>query len=90
MREIEQTSQFKKDFKKLSKTGKHDLGEFLNVLEFLVNDIALPEKYHDHPLSGRWKDHRDCYIRPDWILIYKLEHKKIILVRSGSHSELFG
>ena len=89
MREIEQTSQFKKDLKKLAKSGKFKIRELLEVIEKLAKDISLPEKNQDHPLSGSWKDHRDCHIRPDWILIYKLEPEKLILVRSGSHSALF-
>jgi len=31
----------------------------------------LESKYKDHQLSGNWKDHRDCHIEPDWILIYR-------------------
>ena len=89
MREIERTNRFKKDFKKLSKSGKYDLKEFTGVIKKLMNDIALPEKHLDHSLSGTWKDHRDCHIRPDWVLIYKLEPGKLILVRTGSHPELF-
>jgi mRNA interferase YafQ len=33
--------------------------------------------------------HRECHITPDLLLIYKLEGEKLILVRTGSHSELF-
>lgn len=89
MRETRQTSQFKKDLKKLAKSGKFDLNELLEIIKDLAEDKFLPEKFQDHPLSGKWKDHRDCHIRPDWILIYKLEPGKLILVRSGTHPELF-
>jgi len=89
MREIERTNRFKKDFKKIAKTGKHELGDLLGVIKKLANDIALPEKCQDHPLSGTWKDYRDCHVRPDWVLIYKLDPGKLILVRTGTHSELF-
>ena len=90
MREIEKTTQFKRDIKKLAKTGKYNLDELLEVIEKLAKDVALPEKFHDHLLSGSWKEYRDCHIRPDWILIYRLGLKKLTLVRTGSHSELFG
>ncbi len=89
MRETRQTSQFKKDLKKLAKSGKFNLNELLEIITDLIEDKSLPERFQDHPLSGKWKDHRDCHIRPDWILIYKLEPGKLILVRSGTHSELF-
>jgi mRNA interferase YafQ len=49
----------------------------------------LPEKLHDHALAGEWKDHRDCHVRPDLVLIYRLpDAHRIELVRLGSHSEL--
>ncbi|MEN8155114.1 MAG: type II toxin-antitoxin system YafQ family toxin [Acidobacteriota bacterium] len=90
MRKIEETSQFKKDLKKLANSGKYNPDELLVVIGMLAKDILLPKKYHDHSLAGSWKDHRDCHIRPDWILIYKLELEKLILIRTGSHSTLFG
>jgi mRNA interferase YafQ len=40
-------------------------------------------------LTGDWKDHRDCHIKPDLVLIYRKLDKTILqLVRLGSHSEL--
>lgn len=47
------------------------------------------KKYRDHALAGNWQDFRECHIKPDWLLIYRLETDKLILVRSGSHSDLF-
>ena len=59
------------------------------VIEKLVAGEKLEPKYRDHQLSGNWKDHRDCHIESDWILIYRIEEKNLILERTGSHSELF-
>jgi mRNA interferase YafQ len=91
MRTIERTSQFKRDYKRESK-GPHLVTlekEFITVVLALANDQPLPEKLHDHALVGDWKDHRDCHIRPDVVLIYrKLEPGILQLVRLGSHSEL--
>ena len=43
----------------------------------------------DYPLAGEWKDHRDCHIKPDLVLIYRLpDAENLELVRLGSHSEL--
>jgi mRNA interferase YafQ len=89
MREIVQASRFKSDLKKLARSGRHDVNELLAVIEMLAGDKLLPEKYKDHPLSGEWQDHRDCHIRYDWLLIYRLEPDRLILVRSGSHSALY-
>jgi hypothetical protein len=54
-----------------------------------VQDEPLAERYHDHPLTGDWKDHRDCHIKPDLILIYRQPDAEVLqLVRLGSHAEL--
>jgi mRNA interferase YafQ len=52
-------------------------------------DKSLPAKYRDHALTGDWADHRDCHIKPDLVLIYRLPDEETLqLVRMGSHSEL--
>ena len=91
MRTTEYTGQFKRDFKREAK-GKHQRtlnDDFSTVLKLLVTDEPLPERCHDHNLSGDWIDHRDCHIKPDIVLIYrKPDTETLQLVRLGSHSEL--
>lgn len=89
MREIVRTAHFKSDLKRVAKSGKYDVAELLAVVKHLASDIPLPEKCRDHALSGEWKNHRDCHIRPDWLLIYQLQKGRLVLVRTGSHAELF-
>ncbi|EAE9612473.1 type II toxin-antitoxin system mRNA interferase toxin, RelE/StbE family, partial [Listeria monocytogenes] len=31
----------------------------------------------------------ECHISPDWLLIYMISEDNIILVRTGTHSDLF-
>ena len=91
MRTIERTGQFKRDYKREAK-GQHRLvvdGALLDALKLLIADKPLPAKYRDHPLSGDWADHRDCHIKPDLVLIYRVPDADTLqLVRMGSHSEL--
>ena len=91
MRTIEYTSRFKRDYKRETK-GPHKTvlnREFVEIVTELANDLPLVEKYYDHPLTGNWKDHRDCHIKPDLLLIYrKPDDERLQLVRLGSHSEL--
>ena len=82
-------SRFKKDYKKLKSSGK-DLNKLRVVIELLVQGNDLPPKNRDHFLIGKYKDFRECHIEPDWLMIYKLTPAELILVRTGSHSELFG
>lgn len=64
-------------------------GSLLAVLRLLIANKPLPPKYRDHPLTGDWSDHRDCHLKPDLILIYRLPDLDTVqLVRLGSHSEL--
>jgi len=59
------------------------------VVKALINNQPLFEKHRDHALTGDWKDHRDCHIKPDLILIYRKPNNEVLqLVRLGSHSEL--
>jgi mRNA interferase YafQ len=84
------TSQFKKDYKKILKRN-YELAHLDEVLHILISGNDLPSSYNNHPLKGKYKNSFDCHIRPDWILIYKkdTQEKSIILVRTGTHSDLF-
>jgi mRNA interferase YafQ len=67
MRRIERTGQFKRDYKREAK-GPHRATlerDFIEVVTALANDQPLAEKHRDHALSGDWKDHRDCHLKPD-------------------------
>ncbi len=85
---ISLSSKFKKEAKKLSQEDKTLAMEIINRL---ANDDVLEEKYCDHKLQGKLKDFRDCHIKPDLVLIYYKEEKKLVLtaLRIGSHSELY-
>ena len=87
---VDFTTQFKKDKKKKKKQGK-DTDKIFEVVEKLANDEVLEAKYKDHCLTGDYKDCRECHIEPDWLLIYKKYESELILmlVRTGSHSDLF-
>ena len=88
MKAIFQTSQFKKDFKRIKKRG-NDLNKLKEVVSAIANSEALQESHRDHALSGNWSGSRDCHIEPDWILIYRVDGEFLFLERTGSHSDLF-
>lgn len=84
----ERTRQFKKDLKKF----KHritDLELLFEVIDQLIHEKTLDAKYCNHPLSGPWKAYSECHIKPNLLLIYRVNMKTLRLERLGSHSELF-
>ena len=89
---IDFTKVLKKQFKKIIKQGK-DINKFLYVVEKLANKEILESKYKNHSLNN-CKDYyncEECHIEPDWLLIYRYQNDELILllVATGSHSELF-
>ena len=88
MKVIFQTSQFKKDFKRIKKRGK-DLSKLKEVVNAIANSETLEGRHRDHALSGNWTGSSDCHIEPDWILIYRVDGDYLFLERTGSHSDLF-
>jgi mRNA interferase YafQ len=63
--------------------------ELMPIVKALASDLPLEPRHRDHALTGDWKDHRDCHVKPDLVLIYRLPDGEVLqLVRLGSHSEL--
>jgi mRNA interferase YafQ len=92
MRELEYTTQFERDYKreKKSKSGKGLTLVLEEVLNLLAVDKRMPVKLKDHPLRGEYFGTRECHIKPDLLLIYEKRGKSVlVLIRLGSHSELF-
>ena len=63
--------------------------ELTHVIKTLLAQDPLDEKYCDHGLTGNRVGHRECHIKPDTLLIYKVSEATLFLERLGSHSELF-
>ncbi len=86
---LDYSTQFKKDFKKITKMTIPDIIEVGNVIGSLQKEMPLDAKYVDHPLSGNWNGFRDCHIKPDLVLIYRTYENTLQLARIGSHSDVF-
>ena len=63
--------------------------DFKKVINKLSTGEKLETKYRDHIFSGQYKGTRECHIEPDWLLIYELTEDELILIRSGTHADLF-
>lgn len=93
MRSIKRTAAFKRDLKRESKGVYRFIikAELKDIVERLAMDLPLEGKYRDHELKGNRAGFRECHIRPDLLLIYRLQDGEIdliVLARLGSHSEI--
>lgn len=90
MLELVTTTAFRKDLKLAKKRG-YDLSLIEVVLDMLLEEQILPERYKDHALVGNYTGFRECHILTDWLLIYSINKSELILTasRTGTHSDLF-
>ena len=90
MLELVTTGQFRKDYKRVKKRG-YDMRLLEEVIDILLSEKPLEERYRDHGLAGNYVGFRECHILPDWLLIYAVDKKQLILTasRTGTHSDLF-
>lgn len=86
---------FSKDWERLLRAGRHDLGQLKEAMLLLIaNDAPLGAEWKDHPLKGEWEGSRECHVGGDFLLIYEVDDTAgkggaIIFTRAGTHSELF-
>jgi mRNA interferase YafQ len=86
--QLSRANSFKRSFKKTKLTDEEETN-YIEVIYNLLNGQELETKYKDHQLKGNMKDFRECHIKPDLLLIYRIENNVLELVDIGSHSELF-
>lgn len=89
LKPLDYTAQFKRDLKRVLGRGC-DYDRLDEIVGVLRRDEKLPANCRDHKLTGSWIGHRECHIAPDWLLNYKNPVDAVVLVRTGSHSDLFG
>ncbi|WP_297345789.1 type II toxin-antitoxin system YafQ family toxin [uncultured Mobiluncus sp.] len=84
------SNRFKNDLK-LAKRRGLDLELLNSVVTQLASGKTLDAKYRDHDLGGNYAGFRECHIKPDWLLIYRIDENRLILFlnRTGSHADLF-
>ena len=88
MYSIFRTTSFKKQYKKLSTEDKLLTKDLILIL---AKGEELSGKNKDHKLTGNFKDLQECHIKPDLLLIYKIDDDilELALVQIGNHNSLF-
>ncbi len=80
--------QFDKDIRRIKRRGK-DIEKLIAVVLILENDGRLTDGFRPHKLHGEYEGCWECHIEFDWLLIWKYDGEDIVLVRTGTHSDLF-
>ena len=90
MLDIVLSNQFKRDLRQIAKRG-YDLTLLDDVVSRLARSERLEARYQDHFLTGNYAGFKECHIKPDWLLIYRINEKELYLFlsRTGTHSGLF-
>lgn len=88
MRDVVRLPRVLKDIGRMLRRGK-DAERLLQVVGLLIRDGTLPAQYRPHKLHGEHQGCWECHTENDWLLIYNVFPDRIILIRTGSHPDLF-
>ena len=88
--ELKKTAQFRKDLKRMVKRNL-DVDLLDEIILTIRKQEPLDPKYRDHALTGNYSGFKECHIQSDWLLIYLIDGKNLVLTtsRTGAHSDLF-
>ena len=91
MYSLELSKHYKKSYAKIAYSGRFPKEEIDFVVNTLLSGKKLDLKYRDHALLGEYAGYRECHIKPDLLLVYKIRDDVLMLflLDIGSHSELF-
>lgn len=79
---------FEKDLAKSIKRNKN-IEKLETIATLLREERKLPANNRNHKLKGEYEGQWECHIEPNWLLIYKKTDSAIILMRLGTHADLF-
>lgn len=81
---------FKRDLKRIKKRG-YDIKLLDSVVRMIASQEKLAERYCDYALTGNYLGFRECHVKSDWLLIYRIDNDDVVLVlsRTGTHSDMF-
>ncbi|WRS29229.1 type II toxin-antitoxin system YafQ family toxin [Actinomycetaceae bacterium MB13-C1-2] len=92
---LEYTSRFEKDVKRLAKK-RANLAELRNVIRLIEVDSEeslseLRRHHRMHQLKGAWADANECHIANagDWLLVWQVDGGVAVLLRTGTHQDIF-
>jgi len=92
MLKIKIEKSFKKDIEKAKRSGKYSKEDF-ETLKQIIEKLQLleqiEEKYKRHSLKGNMKGYEALHIKPDWVLVFKIDNEYLNLVMIGKHTQVY-
>ena len=82
------TTRFKRDIKRCQKRG-YRLERLKHIIDCLEATQTLDPAWKNHHLTGNYEGAQELHIQPDWLLIYEMSDEHLILIRTGTHTDLF-
>jgi len=79
---------YRRDLRRVGKRN-WDLEKIKTILRLLGMGLQLPRSARPHKLSGEYAGLCECHIEPDWLLVYDVTDTEVLLVRTGTHADLF-
>ncbi len=88
MLRLRTTGQFKRDVRRVQRRRK-DLQKLREIVERLLSEEPLHARNRAHRLTGGMAGLWECHIEPDWLLIWDQIDDVLLLMRTGTHTDLF-
>ena len=89
MRELIYTSQFRRELRRARRRRK-DLSKMDDIVTKLLTGEPLENRHRLHQLVSNWYPAWECHIEHDWLLVWDDDGETITLLRTGTHSDIFG
>ena len=89
MRELHITAQYRRNERRVRRRSK-DMSKLDSVVERLLAGEPLDRRQRPHQLVGNWYPAWECHIELDWLLVWEDDGETITLLRTGTHSDIFG
>jgi len=88
MRRITQRRQFRNDLGR-QRHRSRNIEELIAAVELLAEEGAPRPPIIPTSFPAKRKGVWECHIEPDWLLLYEITETEVLLIRTGSHSDLF-
>lgn len=98
MYEVSFSPRFLRDVKACQKRHWDNDALKTAVSDLMASDeVKLGPRYRDHALAGAYTGYRSIHVdsapnppKDTWVLMYRVADSELMLVRTGTHDEVYG